>query len=171
MNDLISRQAAIDAADRADYTGLSVEDVKKVTDEVIEELKQLPSAQPEQHYDEWCTDCKEYDKERHCCPRFNRVIRTAMADASRWIPVEARLPEDKQKCLLTLSCFQSSRKYVVVGTYVTDLYSVNKYDFADKKGVSGWYYRDSEYGYIEYDSRVIAWMPLPEPYEGGDDNA
>lgn len=47
MDDLISRQAAIDAADRADYTGLAVEDVKKVTDEVVKELKKLPSAQPE----------------------------------------------------------------------------------------------------------------------------
>ena len=28
--------------------------------------------------DEWCTDCKEYDHERNCCPRFNRVIRSAM---------------------------------------------------------------------------------------------
>ena len=44
--DCISRQAAIDAADRSDYTGLAVEDVKKVTDEVVKELKQLPSAQP-----------------------------------------------------------------------------------------------------------------------------
>lgn len=35
-------------------------------------------AQPDYKPDEWCTDCKEYDKEKHCCPRFNRVIRTAM---------------------------------------------------------------------------------------------
>ena len=28
--------------------------------------------------DEWCTDCKEYDNERHCCPRWNRVIRETM---------------------------------------------------------------------------------------------
>ena len=47
MDDMISRQAAIDAADRADYTGLAIEDVKKVTDEVVKELKRLPSAQPE----------------------------------------------------------------------------------------------------------------------------
>ena len=45
--DTISRQDAIDAADRADYTGLAVEDVKKVTDEVVKEIKKLPSAQPE----------------------------------------------------------------------------------------------------------------------------
>ena len=53
--------------------------------------EQLPSAQPEPHYDEWCDDCKEYDKERHCCPRWNRVIRRALKDAQperktgRWI--------------------------------------------------------------------------------------
>ena len=29
----------------------------------------------------WCEDCKEYDKEQHNCPRFNRVIRTALEDA------------------------------------------------------------------------------------------
>ena len=33
--------------------------------------------------DEWCTDCKEYDQERHCCPRFNRVIRTAISEAEK----------------------------------------------------------------------------------------
>ena len=38
----------------------------------------LPSAQPD--LDEWCTDCKEYDKEKHHCPRFNRVIREALKD-------------------------------------------------------------------------------------------
>ena len=46
-DDTISREAAINAADSADYTGLSVEDVKKVTDEVVKALKMLPSAQPE----------------------------------------------------------------------------------------------------------------------------
>ena len=44
--DTISRQSAIDVADRADYTGLAVEDVKKVTDEVVKGLKRLPSAEP-----------------------------------------------------------------------------------------------------------------------------
>ena len=46
-SDLINRQAAIAVADASDYVGLSVEDVKKVTDEVVKGLKRLPSAQPE----------------------------------------------------------------------------------------------------------------------------
>ena len=39
----------------------------------------LPSAQPD--LDEWCNTCREYDTERHCCPRFNRVIREALKEA------------------------------------------------------------------------------------------
>ena len=47
MDDYISRQAAIAVADSSDYVGLSVDDVKKVTDEVVKGLKRLPSVQPE----------------------------------------------------------------------------------------------------------------------------
>lgn len=47
MGEYISRQAAINVADSSDYVGLSVEDVKKVTDEVVKGLKRLPSAQPD----------------------------------------------------------------------------------------------------------------------------
>lgn len=92
MSDLIDRQAAINALARIfdqceeieahlpkgdpDITGY-----KMYPDYMIvwEYLHQLPSAQPE--LDEWCTDCKEYDQERHCCPRWNRVIRETLKDA------------------------------------------------------------------------------------------
>lgn len=63
-SDIISRQAAINAADRADYTGLAIEDVKKVTDEVVKELKRLPSAQPEIIR---CKDCKHFAGEGMYC--------------------------------------------------------------------------------------------------------
>ncbi len=42
IKDLIYRQDAIDAANRSDYDGLSVDDVTKVTDVVVEELKKCP---------------------------------------------------------------------------------------------------------------------------------
>lgn len=47
------------------------EEENEALDMAIEALKH---EQP----DEWCTDCKEYDTEKKCCPRFNRVIREAM---------------------------------------------------------------------------------------------
>lgn len=46
--------------------------------ELFGNSEQLPSEQPEYRLDEWCTDCKEYDTEKHCCPRFNQVIRTTL---------------------------------------------------------------------------------------------
>lgn len=53
--DLISRAEAIAVADYTDYTGLAIEDVKRVTDEVVKGLKRLPSAQPEIIH---CKECK-----------------------------------------------------------------------------------------------------------------
>ena len=43
-------------------TGLAVEDVKKVTDEVVKELKQLPPAQPERKKGKWIfkNDTKQF---------------------------------------------------------------------------------------------------------------
>ena len=44
----------------------------------------VKEAQPQStKLDEWCDDCAEYDKERHCCPRFNRVIRTTLDDVRK----------------------------------------------------------------------------------------
>ena len=70
MDDLISRKAAIDALNEVviDHS---------ITDfDAIASILDLPSAQPESNYDEWwCTDCKEYDHENSCCPRWTKVIR------------------------------------------------------------------------------------------------
>lgn len=45
---------------------------------VLEKIGELPTI--ERKTDEWCSDCKEYDQERHCCPRFNRVIRKTLSE-------------------------------------------------------------------------------------------
>ena len=73
MDDLISRQTAIDAADRADYTELAVEDVKKVTDEVIKELKQLPSAQTERKKGKWIRITDEVFADRFECSECGKL--------------------------------------------------------------------------------------------------
>ena len=51
--------------------------------------------------DEWCTDCKEYDHEKHCCPRFNRVIRTTLNEAVANLKeeLESAIP-NCQKCAI-----------------------------------------------------------------------
>ena len=71
--DLISRQAAIEAIKRAIWD-------KYIAKDGIDAICNVPSAQPEYRLDEWCTNCKEYDQEKHCCPRFNRVIQTTLQE-------------------------------------------------------------------------------------------
>lgn len=48
--------------------------------------------------DEWCTDCAEYDHEKHSCPRFNRVIRSALEDSGHYIPKSVD-PIDRQAAI------------------------------------------------------------------------
>ena len=85
MSDLISRKAAIDA-------------MKSISDSICEQqaidaLCELPSAQPEHtnscYTNSWCIDCKEYDTENKCCPRYNRVIKQTLDDAYRHGETEA----------------------------------------------------------------------------------
>ena len=98
MSDLIERQAAIDALQKeinkaippfSDVVG-SIRCGVRLARNIIEDL---PSAQ--QDTDEWCTDCKEYDHERHCCPRWNRVIRTTLKDMKEEQPEIIRCKDCK----------------------------------------------------------------------------
>lgn len=72
----------------------------------------------------------------------------------RWIPVTERLPEKYGRYLVTLED-EGYRS-------VTPLY------YGRIGRISTFYDSDSEYGDIEY-CGIIAWMPLPEPYKGCDE--
>jgi len=80
--DLIERKAAIDAVLRAEAL-VRAYGYRYAADA----LRELPSVQPQRSLDEWCQDCKEYDQERHCCPRFNQVIRQTLDErkTGKWI--------------------------------------------------------------------------------------
>ena len=110
MNDLISRQAAIAVADYSDYVGLSVDDVKKVTDEVVKGLRRLPSAQ-------------------------------------QWIPCNERLPSGQENVIVTIYDDHGDTPW----EYTTNAWHIDGVWIADNDIVCG---------------SVIAWMPLPQPWEG-----
>ena len=72
MDDLISRHQAINEANAWLLECLGVQKQDRSCG-LIRRLEDLPSAQPD--LNEWCHDCKEYDKNAHCCHRQNKVIR------------------------------------------------------------------------------------------------
>ena len=112
---------------------------------IIGMLKEAPAVTAaDLGINEWCTDCKEYDQEKHCCHRFGRVIRQTQEEyleqIPRWIPVSKRLPEPLEEVLVT-----SKYGHVYTSRIV--------------------------HGEFEYGGEVIAWMQLPKPYEVENDKA
>ena len=43
-------------------------------------IDNAPTVVPDNDIFEWCTDCKEYDQEKHCCPRWSSKIREAVEE-------------------------------------------------------------------------------------------
>ena len=48
---------------------------RKLQLEIIKAIKNGKALEQESQSFKWCTDCKEYDQEKHCCHRYSKVIR------------------------------------------------------------------------------------------------
>ena len=70
-------------------------------------------------------------------------------EASAWIPVGERLPDETDIYLITFGKYETAR--AVIASHYFD---------------GEWLSLD--HGYVF--GTVKAWMPLPEPYKGGEDN-
>ena len=112
-------------------------------DKAIEIVKQEAEQYEECYKD--CGDCEAYNKEKHHCPKFCKVIKETVKEIEEnhngWISVKERLPE-------------KAGSYLVIGksggAVVTRWYEPSKF------------YPNGHFGgncsnYIRY------WMPRPEP--------
>ncbi len=82
---------------------------------------------------------------------------------NKWIPVEQEKPKDNTKVLVTREVFEVP--LVKIAGYSSNLHKLDPYDFSGKEYKrEGFYDYDSEWGFYEV-TNVLAWMPLPEPYE------
>ena len=100
---------------------------------------------------EWCTDCKEYDQEKHCCHRWTKVIRQTVEEMKnrwKWTPVTEALPWNDTNVLVT----------------VRDDSGDTPWEYTSV----GWRTPDGQYWVVDNEIcyGVIAWMPLPEPWRG-----
>ena len=75
MDDVIRRQSVLDAitASINQYGGRYTAEQLNMWGLFTQMIKEMSSAEEESF--EWCTDCKEYDQEAHCCHRWNKVIK------------------------------------------------------------------------------------------------
>ena len=78
----------------------------------------------------------------------------------KWIPV-SKPPKKDGEYLVTIHGI--THDYISVVGYSKNLFTVDEYDFYDKKR-AGWYEYVAESGYYEV-TKVVAWMPSPEPYK------
>jgi len=163
-NDLIKRNLAISYA----ASGL----IRRIDGEEwirISEVKQSLNDVPKEPQD--CSDCKRYvspyfevkfDKEQMkelVDKAKEEVLASIDIQQAEWIPVTERLPEDMQKVLIWFEYYRYGDFNCMYQTYGFGYVLDGKWSpFIN--GKTGW-----------QDYNIIAWMPLPEPYEvGGDEN-
>ena len=140
MSDLISRQAALEKVRAMQTYKLFVGDDMILVDkaEVQTELMMLPTAQPE----------------------------------PKWIPVSERLPKSRTYCLFTVFEHDSELEATTIETVYGcfDDYGERRYwSWEDEFGeccIEGEEQLDGDHD--EIIEKVLAWMPLPEPYKGGE---
>ena len=121
MHDMIYRQAAIDRyCEHECGKGMNRKNCGAINCGTI--FDDLPSAQPE--LNEWCHDCKEYDKDRHCCPRFNRVIQQTVEEIKAEQPELIRCKDCKNWDTTWTNDFAPNYHYcpMIDGTRKSDFY-------------------------------------------------
>ena len=121
--------------EKLDY---AYEQVGDALDKAIEIVKQEAEKYEECYKD--CGDCEAYDKEKHHCPKFCKVIKETVKEIEEnhngWIPCSERLPSGLDFVLYTHKDGE------------VDICSIEYfYDYLDK---------------------FTAWQPLPEPYKERD---
>ena len=170
--DCISREELINEM-KLGYFGKDLQEVKNdpcvvdaMIDWAIRAVKRQPSVtqQPCEEENPMCTECRYYDHEKHHCPRFCRVIENTVAEITseqtRWIPISDKPQEGT---------------YLITGQYGKYRYvDISTFDGEDATDIMSWDSYSDEYKMNKREHKVIAYMPLPEPYkaesEGEDDS-
>lgn len=75
----------------------------------------------------------------------------------RWIPVEERLPEEYSECLVTYKS-DGDQMFMDIVEYEPSF----EFDHEKNRFKGNWLFADD---CRSVDPEVLAWMPLPEPYQ------
>lgn len=105
------------------------------------------------HDRDWVIGCIEHDGfiHTHRFDKANQIIHDALSAGAGWIPCSERLPEKGEVVLIT-----NGKGNVRCGQYRSE------HDVRDETHYWWWKGKTVE--------TVLAWMPLPEPYNRGAEN-
>lgn len=110
-------------------------------------------AEVKKERDYWHSLAKSYE---HTILKFMEAAKeNADAIEPEWIPMTERKPEVGQDVLIT-----SDNGHVLAVTYAHDVWSGENY--------FDWIPRFMGMGYLP-EKEVVAWMPLPKPYQEGEE--
>ena len=90
----------------------------------------------------------EYAQGIACGAALAKTYVEQLPSAKQWIPCSERLPEEFKRVL----CCTDKEEMFLACVYIFD----NGYTFDNEERMM-------------WDGDVVAWMPLPEPYKGGDE--
>lgn len=116
------------------------------------------------HDRDWIIGCIEHDGfiNTDRFDKANQIILDALSAEAEWIPCSERLPEIACRCLVTLS-----NNIVAVGTLHSEGEYEDDFGYIVNWG-KRWHLEPASMMIAYHEDSVIAWMPLPEPYKGGD---
>ena len=149
MDDLISSQAAIDAT----WFEPSYTDPLNVLTEVRDRLKALPSAQPQTSM--LTVECKLDDEElAKAIEEVKKANLELIAAEPHWIPCSEQLPPEENKTYWV--CTDNGHQHECRWTNANPIWTHLTTD---------WHWNIFD---IPQYTKVVAWMELPKPYDGGE---
>ena len=143
--DLISRQDAIDAINKAFERVFAWDGTSPLGDKVLENV---PSARPEITLE----SAIDYLHSIGWMQEHDRILTESAQPEQRWIPCSERLPQNEKKTywVCTDTGYQCECRWTNVNHFWTDL-------------ITDWHWHIMD---IPRYTEVVAWMPLPEPWRG-----
>jgi uncharacterized paraquat-inducible protein A len=86
------------------YENLGESDAEEFAKEFNEILNlAIKALEQEPQSFKWCTDCKEYDQEKHCCHRYSKVVKDTVAEirqelkTGHWVGID-EYPHEDYEC-------------------------------------------------------------------------
>ena len=126
------------------YSTMMMYEVADLVDDLIEIVKH-EAEQYEECY-KHCGECEAYDKEKHHCPKFCKVIKETVKEIEEnhngWIPCSERLPEESGEYLTWVE--YDGDRFIAIDEIDCDVI------------IKEWN--------CSTDYKVIAWQPLPLPF-------